>query len=530
METSHRGATYPLSAALLAILGIYSLKPLAAQQIKAPYPPVAAGVKATTAASPAAATPAAATPSPQDMSDVIRALGEVRQELKDSRQEVDDLRKEVIELRQEVTNNTGSPASAAALQNAVSDLHNSVDDLHDNQAVLQSQVKTLAQTKVETVSKYPMRFTGMILFNSYVVDGAVDNPILPLIALPKSNQYVHHSLGGSLDQTLIGLDLTGPTLWGAHTSGDINADFFDAERYTTVSTTNPLYFQLRTADIDLDWKNTRVSAGLQNPLISPLSPHSFATVGEPALAWAGNLWSWLPQVSVEHRFPVRGASHFVVDFGALDPSYGDITGESTYGILRNNLQPAYEGRTSYRWGDTEHPYEVAASGYYTRQLYYASPTSDDQTLDFWAGTADWHVPVAPRLDLSGEFYRGRGIGDLGGGAFKNVVKSYSSNSLRGLNTTGGWTGLTARFTRSLEANAYFGEDSANAYEAREEGDPSSATPYLTLVRNQSAAANLIFRPKTYLVFSGEYRYLRSWYTYGPSNFAQNLDLTMGYIF
>ena len=41
------------------------------------------------------------------------------------------------------------------------------------------------------------------------------------------------------------------------------------------------------------------------------------------------------------------------------------------------------------------------------------------------------------------------------------------------------------------------------------------SPYLYLIRNQSVAMNLIYRPKTYLVFGGEYRYLKSWYTMAP---------------
>jgi hypothetical protein len=79
-------------------------------------------------------------------------------------------------------------------------------------------------------------------------------------------------------------------------------------------------------------------------------------------------------------------------------------------------------------------------------------------------------------------------------------------------------------------NTYFGEDSADSNQVRQQFQATATSPYLYLVRNQSTAANLIFRPKSYLVFSGEYRYLRSWYVYGPSNFAQTLDLTMGYIF
>ena len=35
--------------------------------------------------------------------------------------------------------------------------------------------------------------------------------------------------------------------------------------------------------------------------------------------------------------------------------------------------------------------------------------------------ADWQIPLFPRLGLSGEFYRGRGIGWLGGAVGTSIV-------------------------------------------------------------------------------------------------------------
>ena len=514
METSQRKKKHLLMATLVTVLGICPLSALRAQQAAAIPPPSAAGADSAVSSD---------APSEKDMADVLRVLGEMRTELRDSRQEVEDLRKEVKELRQEVAATNGT-ASVTALQNAVS-------DLQENQEVVQSQVKTLAQTKVESASKYPLKISGMILFNSFVVDGAVDNPMLPLIALPKTANYAHHSLGGSLDQTQLGLAATGPSLWGARTSADLSADFFGQVNYTSVTSANSPYFHLRTVNLNLDWDKTRISGGLQTPLVSLLSPTSFATVAEPALAWEGNLWTWLPQITIQREFDLNASSRAVLAFGLIDSTSGDVTGELTYGIMRRALQPGYEGRVSYQWGDKERPYEIGANGYYTRQLYSGSGIESPQALDFWAATGDWRVPLGKITELSGEAYRGRGIGDLGGGAFKNVVKDYSAEYFSGLDAAGGWAGLKTHLPHSLELNTYFGEDSANSNEVRSQYEVTAATsPYQYLVRNQSAAANLIFRPKSYLVFSGEYRYLRSWYIYGPSNFAQTLDLTMGYIF
>ena len=459
----------------------------------------------------------------QQTAEILRMLGEMRQELKDSRQEVDDLKREVNELKDELAASTQSASGVDALKSAV-------DEIRDDQQVVQSQVKTLEQTKVGTESRYPVRLNGMILFNSYVVDGAVDNPILPLIALPRTPQWVHHSMGASVSQTQLGLSASGPRLWSARTSADIAVDFFNSTGYTTIPPPTALNLRLRTLDANLDWTNSEVSAGLQTPLITPLSPTSFATVGEPALAWAGNLWTWLPQASFTYRKSLTDSSRGVFAFGLLDPQAGNVTGEQAYGIVRRNLQPGYEGRIAYEWGDRERPYQIGGSGYYTRQLYYGSGTTSDTKLDFWAGTADWRVPLPRVAELSGEFYRGRGIGDLGGGAFKNTVTEYGAEYTSGLNSTGGWAQLEFRLKPSLEANAFWGEDSAEARQVRNQAPVANPSPYLYLVRNQSTALNLIFRPKTYLVFAGEYRYLKSWYIYGSAREAQILDLTMGYLF
>jgi hypothetical protein len=513
--TRHRTANF-LMVPVIALCAMHPLEFLSAQQVN-PAPP------GSVAAEPGANDGPPSSISQQQTAEILRMLGDMRQELKASRQEVDDLKKEVNELREELAASTRASSGAESLKTAV-------DELRDDQQIVQSQVKTLEQTKVGTESRYPLRLTGMILFNSFVVDGAVDNPILPSIALPRTTQYVHHSLGASLEQTQLGLNAIGPKLWSASTSANVTVDFFNPANYTLTSQSTSASLRLRTASVDLDWKNTQVSAGLQTPLITPLSPTSFATVGQPALAWAGNLWTWLPQATIERQRQLTPSSHALFAFGLIDPEAGYLTEEQAYGILRQNLQPGYEGRIAYQWGNEQRPYEVGANGYYTRQLYYGGTPSMNQALDFWAGTADWRVPLGGITELSGEFYRGRGLGDLGGGAFKNVVQESGAEYASGLDDAGGWSQLKFRFAPTLEANAFFGEDSANAREVRDQVPVAVPSPYLYLIRNQSAAANIIYRPKTYLVFAGEYRYLKSWYTYGSAKEAQTLDLTMGYLF
>src|SRR5262249_22523428 len=138
-------------------------------------------------------------------------------------------------------------------------------------------------------------------------------------------------MGASLEQTVLGLSATGPTLWNARTSADLAVDFFNTTNYTTIPPPNAMNLRLRTVDANLDWQKSQASFGLQTPLITPLSPTSFATVGEPALSWAGNLWTWLPQASFTHRRSFTDASRGVFAFGLLDPQAGYAASEQEYG-------------------------------------------------------------------------------------------------------------------------------------------------------------------------------------------------------
>jgi hypothetical protein len=467
---------------------------------------------------PSGQLPSATSADQPTMADILRRLDALSGQLEDAHRQIEQLQSEVGALRQQLSTVGENAASVSALREAV-------EQIKDDQDITHAQAATLEQTKVESYSRYPVSITGMVLFNGYVVDGSVDNPALPLIALGRGAGYPHHSVGATLNQTQLGLNATGPRLWNARSAAQIVADFFASQGYTyTAAATYPA-FHLRTAEIDLDWQHTQVTAGLESPLISPLSPTSFATVAEPSLAWAGNLWTWLPQITFEQRIGMPRGADAEFGFGLLDPESGDVTGEVAYGIPRANLQPGYEARTAWEWGEKSRPFELGANGYYTRQSFYGN-----EKLDFWAGTADWRFPLVKPLELSGEFYRGRGIGDLGAGAFKNIVTGYNNGLSKALDDEGGWAQVATRLGPTSELNAFFGLDSAYAAEVREGTPVVTTSPYLYLIRNQSFGGNYIFRPRTYLLFSAEYRGLRSWYTYGPVRAAQSITLSTGYIF
>ncbi len=121
------------------------------------------------------------------------------------------------------------------------------------------------------------------------------------------------------------------------------------------------------------------------------------------------------------------------------------------------------------------------------------------------------------------------MGSLGGGAFKDYV-SYSEDSVRGLNDEGGWAQFKARLSPTLEANAAIGQDSAFARQVRAALMPDTPTTYSGLVANRTLFGNLIFRPRTYLLFSLEYRRIQSWQVTPPAVSSQSIGFAIGYLY
>lgn len=490
---------------------------------------------------PASAVPGSSSPDPHSvelerkLEAISSALAVTHQQLEQSQQEMEQLREELAQIKKLLAttqSGSGESSSAGSAIDAAKATAATIEDLQEQQQTTEAQVKVHDQTKVESSSKYPLQVTGLILFNSFVNRGIVDNIDLPEAALSNQNNNTGNgSAGATFRQTILGLQGFGPRIAGARTSADVNLDFFGGLAYSSYATSAGTV-RMRTASINFDWTYDSVQAGLVLPLISPLSPTSYAMVAEPALAGAGNLWTWAPQLRYAHQIPFQSGRRLQLEFGLWDPP---TAGYSTNQLFRvpspgeASKQPAYESRVSYGTFASEHPFQVGFSGYYSRQSY-----PGNQSVDSWAATTDFRVPLGSRFEVSGEGYRGRALGGLGGGVYKDVLfgiyASSGLNAYRGLNAVGGWTQLKARFTQSLEANASIGLDDGYAADFHEFVFPATVTATQLRARNKMVFGNLIFRPKTYLILSPEYRRIWTWPIYGTVNTADIFTLSAGYQF
>jgi len=289
---------------------------------------------------------------------------------------------------------------------------------------------------------------------------------------------------------------------------------------------------MQTASLRLDWKNTSVIAGQDSLFISPLSPTSFASLATPAFAFAGNLWGWTPQVRVEHRFTLHDQQTLTLQGGILDnldwePPSNSYTRSATAG--ENTGQPAYAFRTAWSRPVSDHPLSFAAAGYYGRQDWSAW----NRSVDAWAGMTDWQIPILRRLLLSGEFYRGRAVGGLGAAIGQTIVFGgspiYPTTSLRGLDSAGGWSQLKFQLTPKLELNGVYAEDDAFAGDIR--GYATDANNFGPILgRNRGALSNLVYRPRSDLLLSAEFRRLHTFPVYDSASVTNQINLSMGILF
>jgi uncharacterized coiled-coil protein SlyX len=467
----------------------------------------------------------------QKLEAISNALTTTRQQLDQSQQQIIQLQAELAEVKRQLGSHT---AAAPAVSNdpdpsQTASSSSNAQSTDERLQTLEAQVKVHDQIKVESASKYPVRVTGLVLFNGFMNRGSVDNIDLPSIATRQPAGTSDGSAGATLRQTILGIEASGPRLGGARTSADVSFDFFGGIAYSNYGTASGIV-RMRTASVNLDWSRDSVQFGMVAPLISPLSPTSYATVAEPGMAWAGNLWSWSPQLRVAHRIPVSDDKHLQFEFGLWDPS---SSGYNTSDVFRSpsageqTKQPGYEGRFSFGSSGDRGP-QAGVGGYYSRQTYGSSNN------DAWAVTADWRVPLAHRFELSGEGYRGRSLGGLGGGVYKDVIFGTDPISgatvWRGLNDIGGWTQFKSRFGQSLETNATIGQDNGFASDFHAVVIPSNATNTALRARNRMLVGNVIYRPKTYLIFSPEYRRIWTWPIAGKGSTADVFTLSVGYQF
>ncbi len=456
-------------------------------------------------------------------------VADMKSEAAAYRAQTEQLRKELADMRTTAPNPGREPNERASAAPGGDTVSRKVSSLEETTQLLESEIRSQYQTKVESGSKYRVRLSGLALLNLFSNHGYVDNLDVPNYATPSNLYGTSQAFGATLRQSEIGLEVFGPEVFGAKTSGEIRVDFGGGFPAGALDGVNTGLVRLRTGNARLDWSHTSIIAGQDSLFISPQSPTSFASLIVPEFGYSGNLWAWTPQLRIEHKFDLADNQNLRVQAGILD----NMTGEPSY-LSRRQLQagessgmPAYAVRTSWNTTLDGKPLTLGASGYYSRQNW-----GFDWDVDGWAAAADWQIPIASRFALSGEFYRGRALGGISGGIGQSVLFSGNpfdpTSNFRALRSAGGWSQLKFMANPKLEFNGAFGIDNPFSRDVRWFPSPVGYYPH-ALAANRSEMANFVYRPRSALLFSGEYRHLRTTEIGGTNN-ADQVNLMMGVLF
>ncbi|MGH9573009.1 MAG: hypothetical protein ACRD40_05695 [Candidatus Acidiferrales bacterium] len=425
-----------------------------------------------------------------------------------------------------------SAQTATSDQNQARSLADRVSDLEEGQDLLNSKLIDQSQTKVESGSKYRVRLSGIVLLNLFENRGTVDSTDFPSLALESEQPFSSASFGGSVRQSQIGIEAFGPKIGGARTSASADFDFAGGFPQNTINDEAMGVLRLRTGVVRFDWQNTSLVGGQDFLFFSPLSPTSIATLATPALSYAGNLWSWTPQVRVEHRIPLSDKSSMMLQLGMLDSLTGDVQpvdrqdANPSWG--EQSGQPAYAARVAWTHALNGQNLTLGAGGYYGRQFW-----GYGRSVDGWASMLDVSIPLTKAFSLTGEYYRGRAVAGLWGGIGQDVLMSGSifnpTSVIKGLDSMGGWMQLKFQPRENFQINAAYGQDNPFARELDRFPNTHTYSGYL-YTRNQSPLVNFIYQIRSDLEISVEYRHLRTMYLNDDTQSANHYDATIGYKF
>lgn len=367
-------------------------------------------------------------------------------------------------------------------------------------AVEQSRIDDMAQSKVESSQKLPIRLAGMALFNTFLdshQSGGVDYPVVA--AAPGAGHG-----GATLRQTILGLEFRDPTaLWGGSVHGNVYMDFFATNQVA----------RLRTANIEIDWKNRSLMAGLEKPIFNPREPSSLAQVGVSPLTGAGNLWLWVPQVRFEQDFSFLESSGLRAQMGVIQThEVAPYSGSPFNGPLEP-ARPGLEGRFEfYHKLDDERRIEIAP-GFHLSETHAGGTSIPSQLFSL-----DWFANPWKPVEFIGAFYNGENVAPLGNG-FAEGFYGYG-RYLEAVPSVGGWGQITIHTLPRLDFHLFAGEQQNQA------SDLVSGL----ITHNLMFGGNFFYRLAPNVLVGIETTQLRTLYIGQGVRINNHYDLALAYLF
>jgi hypothetical protein len=331
--------------------------------------------------------------------------------LTDIKRELTALRAEVQQLREQVEALKAAPAAEAATPAALE--------------LLNSQVAELAQTRVESTSRLPVKLFGTVHADFFTNSANPNWLDIPNLVMPPPADGSTGSMSATLRQTRVGFTIDAPRMGSFRTSGVVALDFFGGIPAFQTAQVIGLP-RLVAAYARLDGDRTALEVGQDHVILAPRDPTSIAAFAFPLLFRSGNLYLRAPQARVEHAFLPR----LRAIAGIVAPIAGDFTGTDYVFVPpalggERSRRPGVQARIAYettRETDAPRLLDIGVSGHLGWQRRGAVLARS------WAGAVDF----AARRDLvgvAGEVFVGDNA-DAFGGALGLDARS-----------AGGWTEL-----------------------------------------------------------------------------------------
>src|SRR5262249_23349755 len=170
--------------------------------------------------------------------------------------------------------------------------------------MLQTQVAELAQTKVESSTRLPLRIFGTVhadVFANSANANWLDNP--NLVGAPPADGH-NGTMSATLRQTRVGFAADGPAIGSAHTNAVVAMDFFGGIPGFQTGQVMGLP-RLLVAYARIEGERTALEVGQDQMILAPRDPTSLAAFSFPLLFRSGNLYLRAPQVRIEQTFASR---------------------------------------------------------------------------------------------------------------------------------------------------------------------------------------------------------------------------------
>jgi hypothetical protein len=315
-------------------------------------------------------------------------IEQLRRELTALRAEVQELRAEMDALKAE---RPAAPMPAPTFE------------------MLQTQVAELAQTRVESTTRLPVKLFGTVhagVFANSANANWLDNP--NLVAAPPADRHAG-TMSASLRQTRVGFTADGPAIGSVRTSAVLAMDFFGGIPGFQTGQTMGLP-RLLVGFGRIDGERTALEVGQDHMILAPRDPTSLAAFAFPLLFRSGNLYLRVPQARVEHSL----TSRLRATGGIVAPVGGDLAGDSYVFVPpalsgERSRRPGLQARLAYASDepDARRLVDLGLSG------HIGWERRGDALARSWASAVDF-AARRDRVGVAGEVFAGDNMDAFGG--------------------------------------------------------------------------------------------------------------------